>query len=65
MLLMLFGRQGKHENVIHLGETEVEFSQDVHEALERLGGVSQAERHVRNSNRPKGVIMAVFGMSSG
>jgi hypothetical protein len=55
MLLVLFGRPGEHEDVIHVGEAEVEFSQDVvHEALERLGGVSQAERHVRELEQAKG-----------
>jgi hypothetical protein len=63
---VLFRRPGEHEDVIHVGETEVEISQNVvHEALERMGGVSQAESMYGNSNRPKGVIMAVFGMSSG
>jgi hypothetical protein len=46
VLLVLLKRPGEDEN-IQVGGTEVESSQNVHEALERLGGVAQAEGHER------------------
>jgi hypothetical protein len=46
VLLVLLERPREDEDVVHVGEAEVESSQNVvHEALERLGGVSQAEGH--------------------
>jgi hypothetical protein len=46
MLLVLLEGPGKDEDVLQVGETEVESPQNVvHEALERLGGAAQAEGH--------------------
>jgi hypothetical protein len=65
MLVFLRG-PGEDEDIIQVGEAEVESSYDVvHEALESLGGVAQAEGHVRELKRPNGVVMAVFCISSG
>jgi hypothetical protein len=42
----------------------LESSQNViHEVLECLGGVVQAEGHEGNSERPNGMVMAVFHIS--
>jgi hypothetical protein len=67
MSLVVLERTGENEDIIYVDEAEVESPQNVvHEALKRLGGVAQAEGHEKgNSNRPKGVVMAVFLMSSG
>jgi hypothetical protein len=49
MLLVLLKRQGD-EDIIQVGETEFESSQNVvHEALERLGGVAQTEGELENT----------------
>jgi hypothetical protein len=46
MLLVLLEWPGENQNVVQVGEAEVEYPQNVaHEALERLGGVAEAEGH--------------------
>jgi hypothetical protein len=46
VLFVLFGRPGEDEDVVQIYETEIESPQNVvHEALQRLGGDEQAERH--------------------
>jgi hypothetical protein len=56
----------RERNVLQVGEEQVEPSQNVvHEALERLGGVAQAERHEEELKRQDGVVMAVFCISLG
>jgi hypothetical protein len=48
MVLMFLERTGENEDVIQVGESEVESSYSVvHEALESLGGVEQAEGQER------------------
>jgi hypothetical protein len=57
-----FVRPGEDQDVVQIGETKVEFPQNVvHETLERLFGVAQAKG---NSNRPNEVVIAVFCISS-
>jgi hypothetical protein len=46
MSLVVLERMGENEDIIYVGEAEVESPQKfVHEALKRLGGVAQAEGH--------------------
>jgi hypothetical protein len=48
MLLVLFECPGEVENVVKVGETDVESLQNVvHEGLECLGGDEQAGEHER------------------
>jgi hypothetical protein len=65
VLLVLLQRPGEDEDV-QVGQAEVESSQNVvHKALKRLGGVVQAEEHEGELEKPNGVVMAVFCISSG
>jgi hypothetical protein len=55
VLLVLLEGPGEDEDVIQVCKAEVESPQHlVHEALERLGGVTQAEGHVRELEKAKG-----------
>ena len=66
--MLLEGRAGNEDN-IQVNKCKREILEDVvHEALESLGSVAEAIRHVEIfiiSYRPKGVMTAVLGMSGG
>jgi hypothetical protein len=62
-LVVNLGRPGEDEDVVEICNAEVKSPQNVvHEALERLGKPKDIKG---NSNKPNGVVMAVFWMSSG
>jgi hypothetical protein len=65
MLLALLERPGEDDNV-HVGETEFESPQNVHEALGRLGGVVQVDEHEGKLGqaewRGNGGLLYIVGM---
>ena len=55
-----------HEDVIEVDEHEGNPAKDaVHQPLESLGGILEAEGHAKKLHKPKGVMIAVLGMSAG
>jgi hypothetical protein len=55
MLLVLFGGSGENEDVVQVCEAEVESPQHiVHEPLDRLSSVAQAERHKGKLKKAEG-----------
>jgi hypothetical protein len=54
-----------HDHIIHISEEKIEATQDaVHLALESVPSMCKPNVMHRNSKRPNGVVIAVFGMSS-
>ncbi len=64
MLYVLLFNLASDEDVVDTAEVE-DTQNTNHEAQEGLGGIPQAKRHSKKANEPNGLVIAVFGMSSG
>ena len=66
MLLVLLRTRAGHEDVVNVGVREGETTKYlVNKALEGLRSVAKAEWHFKKFESPKGVVIAVFGISAG
>ncbi len=62
---MLFPGRTENEEIVKVDEKEGKGTEKgVHETLESLGGVFETKWHEIKLEKTKGVIIAVFGMSS-
>jgi len=65
MLVMFLGRTSEDKDVVIVSKTEIQvFENLVHKNLEGLGSVSRSKDIKRNSKRLKGLVIAVFWLSS-
>jgi hypothetical protein len=61
VLVVLLRRTGEDKDIVYIGKTEIQVFKDlVHETLEGLGGVSEAEGHKSKLEKAKGCSNCSF-----